>query len=181
MPAVTQTETIDVRAPAHIAYDVVAGDLLRVSGSPDSLISRRPFDEGPLQPGFRFEATVVHNRKLCLSAQEITAIEAGRMLEQSINHYCADAERTTHAGERWKFDERPDGSTVVTLSFSRPGRWLQKLLAKDDVTRTSLRKRLESCSSRPSAASAGERPTAPARGRAAPRRPRRAPRRCCAG
>jgi hypothetical protein len=146
MPAVKLTETIDVRAPASVAYGVITTDLLAVTNGPDAMTSHRPLDDGPLRPGFRFETTVVHNRKLCLSATEITDLENGRMLEQSIDHYCADAERATHAGERWELAERDDGSTVVTLSVWRrlPGLagWLQKLFPRDDATLLSLRRRL---------------------------------------
>jgi hypothetical protein len=125
---------------------VITGDLLEATDGSGSMTSHRPLDDGPLRPGFRFETTVVHNRMLCLSAGEITAIEAGRMLEQSIDHYCADSERVTHAGERWELAELPEGSTIVTLSLwrRRPGLsgWVQKLLGTDEATRQSLRKRL---------------------------------------
>jgi hypothetical protein len=141
MPAVTVTETIDVRAPASVAYEVITGDLLTISDGPDALTSHRPLDDGPLRPGFRFETTVVHNRKLCLSASEITAVAEGRYLEQAFDHYCADAERVTHFGERWELAEQADGSTVVTLSTWRQRRLL-RLFDRDEVTRISLRRRL---------------------------------------
>jgi hypothetical protein len=146
MPRLKRTESIDVRAPARVAYDVVAGDLLKVVDGPDAMVSRRPLDEGPLRVGFRFGATVVHNRKLCVSKQEISELEAGRLIEQSFSHYCADAERETRGGDRWEFADAADRSAVVTLSSSRQrhgvGWWLCKLFGSDGADRMELRKRL---------------------------------------
>jgi hypothetical protein len=146
MAPLKQTETIDVRAPAQVAYDVVAGDLLKVVDGPDAMVSRRPLDEGPLRVGFRFGTTVVHNRKLCVSKLEISELDAGRLLEQSFSHYCADSERETRGGDRWEFAARADGSAVVTLSSWRQrhglGGWLLKLLGSGEAARLELRKRL---------------------------------------
>jgi hypothetical protein len=146
MPALKQTETIDVRAPAQVAYDVVAGDLLKVVDGPGAMVSRRPLDEGPLRVGFRFGTTVVHNRKLCVSKIEISELDAGRIVAQSFSHYCADAERETLGGDRWEFGDGADGCTVVTLSSWRQRRglrgWLLKLFGSDEAARLELRKRL---------------------------------------
>jgi hypothetical protein len=146
MPALKQTETIDVRAPAQVAYDVVAGDLLEVVDGPDAMVSRRPLDDGPLRVGFRFGSTVVHNRKLCVSKLQISDLDAGRLVEQSFSHYCADAERETRGGDRWEFADGADGATVVTLSSWRQRHglagWLLKLFGSDETARTALRKRL---------------------------------------
>jgi hypothetical protein len=146
MPALKQTERIEVRAPAQIAYDVVAGDLLKVVDGPDVMVSRRPLDEGPLRVGFRFGVTVVHNRKLCVSKLAISELHAGRLLEQSFNHYCADSERETRGRDRWEFADGADGSAVVTLSSWRQrhglGGWLLKLFGSDEAARLELRKRL---------------------------------------
>lgn len=146
MPALKHTETIDVRAPAQVAYDIVAGELLKVVDGPDAMVSRRPLDEGPLRVGFRLGTTVVHNRKLCVSRIEISELAAGRILEQSFSHYCADAERETLGGDRWEFGDGADGATVVKLSSWRQRHglrgWLFKLVGSDQAARLELRKRL---------------------------------------
>jgi hypothetical protein len=147
MPVLTVTETIDVRAPAEVAFAVIADDLLRPTGETGSFTRHRPLDDGPLRDGFRFESTVVHNRKLCVTGWEVTEVEPAQVVAMSMHHHCADAERTTHGGERWEFAHGSDGSTTVTLSHWRVrsglAAWLVKLLGSpDEVTSTSLRKRL---------------------------------------
>jgi hypothetical protein len=76
----------------------------------------------------------------------VSALDAGRLLEQSFSHYCADSERETLGRDRWEFADRADGSTVVTLSSWRRrhglGGWLRRLVAADETARIELRKRL---------------------------------------
>jgi hypothetical protein len=149
MPAIFYRAEIDVRAPAQVAFAVVTGDLLVEDDDPQNMGGRRPLDEGPVRVGFRWRQRVVHNRSLCRADWHVTQVTAGRALEQSMLHFCADARRETRGGERWEFAPRGDGSTCVRLRTWRlvPGvwGWLEKLLGSrrmEATTQIELRRRL---------------------------------------
>jgi hypothetical protein len=148
MPAITSEAKIDVRAPASAAFDVVAGDILSTDDRLDSMARRRPLDEGPLRKGFRWRQTLVHERRQCRSDWVVTELQPGRVLEQTMVHFCMVALREVRGGERWEFAEADDGSTLVTLRTWRlkPGLagWLEKVLGSTLERRTNvnLRRRL---------------------------------------
>jgi polyketide cyclase/dehydrase/lipid transport protein len=148
MPAIRHADTIDVRAPAHVAFEVVAGDVTKAHDAPDSLTRQRPLDEGPLREGFRWRQTIVHERKECRSDWLVTAHEPGRVLEQAMSHFCAVSGREVRGRERWSFEPNDDGTTLVSLQVwrDRPGLgpWLQRLLGLGANTPANLdlRKRL---------------------------------------
>jgi hypothetical protein len=148
MPAITSEAKIDVRAPANVAFEVVAEDILRHEQRLDSMIGQRPLDEGPLRTGFRWRQTLVHERRQCHSDWTVTELQPGRVLEQTMLHFCFVALREVRGGERWEFVQAADGTTLVTLRAWRlkPGLagWLEKVLGSPLKQRTSidLRKRL---------------------------------------
>jgi hypothetical protein len=148
MPIIQHEEQIDVRAPAASAFAVISRDILAVDDDPDAMTGHRPLVPGPLREGFRWRQRVVHNRRHCRIDWLVTRLEPGRLLEQSMDHYCADLQKQTRGGERWEFAELADGTTRVTLREWRvaPGLdgWLRKLLGSNVAVLMSveLRKRL---------------------------------------
>jgi len=148
MPVIRHEEQIEVRAPAASAFAVISRDILAVDDDPGSMVGRRPLVPGPLREGFRWRQRVVHNRKLCRTEWTVTRLEPARLLEQSMEHYCADRQQESLGGERWELVELADGSTRVTLRAWRAlpglGGWLQKLLGPDGAAlmATGLRIRL---------------------------------------
>lgn len=115
-----------------MAFDLVAGDVVAVDDDPDKMAGHRPLTEGPLREGFRWQQRVVHNRKLCHTWWCVTETVRPRVLEQSMVHFCADAERQSQGGERWEFQARDGGSSVVKLHSWRTihglAGWIHKLL-----------------------------------------------------
>lgn len=137
-----------MRASPSATFAVVEADILKVSEDPDAMARHRPLDAGRLRRGFRWQQTVVHERLVCRSDWIVTALEDGRLLEQTYSHLCAVAQRVSDGGERWEFVEGDDGSTHVTLRCWQhsPGLsgWLEKILrpAAARETNLSLMKRL---------------------------------------
>jgi hypothetical protein len=148
VPAVTRTAKVDVRAPADAAFAVVARDILAAKDDPDAMEGHQPLVDGPLREGFRWQQTVVHERKVCRTDWLVTEVKPPWLLEQSMEHLCAVARRELFGGERWELEVASDGSTVVTLRswWDKPGLagWLEKLsgLVVGDGTIVSLKKRL---------------------------------------
>jgi hypothetical protein len=149
VPDIHTSAEIDVRAPASLAFGVIADDLLRVVDEPDAITGHRPADSGPLRNGFRWRQWIVHDRRRCLSDWVVTSVHEPLHLEQAMWHYCAVAKAQVLGGERWELAERSDGSTVVTLRswIAREGLagWRHKLIAWTrpvDERNVSLRKRL---------------------------------------
>jgi hypothetical protein len=148
MAVIQHRERIDVRAPAARAFAVISRDIVAVDDDQDAMTGHRPLVPGPLRKGFRWRQRVVHNRKRCRVDWLVTRLEPGRLLEQTMEHYCADLERETRGGERWELAELDDGSTQVTLFAWRIapglGGWLQKLLGSRLTTlmAVELRRRL---------------------------------------
>jgi hypothetical protein len=132
VPEIHETAEIEVRAPAAVAFEVIAGDLLKVVDEPDAMAGHRPADHGPLRNGFRWRQWIVHERRRCLSEWVVTSVEPPSHLQQSMWHFCAVSKSQVFGGERWDFADRGDGLTVVTLRAwtVREGLdgWLQKLL-----------------------------------------------------
>jgi hypothetical protein len=149
MPEIHQSAKIEVGAPAAVAFEVIAGDLLEVVDDPDAMSGRRPADGGPLRQGFRWRQWIVHDRQRCLSDWVVTSVEPPFHLQQSMWHFCAVSKSQSFGGERWEFTERGDGTTVVALRSwlvrEGLGGWLQKLLTwggDGGAKCMSLRKRL---------------------------------------
>jgi hypothetical protein len=139
---IAHSAEIEVRAPAEAAFAVVAGDILGVEG--DDLC--RPIDDGPLRVGFRWLQTVVHDSSMCRAGWIVTELREPWVLEQAMEHVCAEPRRELQGGERWQFEER-GGSTLVTLrSWYRrtgPRAWLGRLVtSRHDPTGISLGQRL---------------------------------------
>ena len=65
MPSLTHSATLDVRAPADVAFAVIARDMVKADDDPDAMTGHRPLDDGPLREGFRWRQRVIHNRKEC--------------------------------------------------------------------------------------------------------------------
>jgi len=149
MPELHKSAEIEVRAPASVAFEVIAGDLLEVVDDPGAMSGHRPADGGPLRRGFRWRQWVVHERQHCLSDWVVTSVESPFHLEQSMWHFCAVSKSQTFGGERWELMERGEGSTLVSLRSwivrDGPGGWLQKLLTggcDSEARDLSLRRRL---------------------------------------
>jgi hypothetical protein len=148
VPTITHTATIAVRGSAQAAFAVVARDLLAVEDDPKAMVRRRPLDEGPLRQGFRWQQSIVHDRRECHADWLITELRAPWLLEQAMEHLCEVAKRKVVGGERWELKDDGDGSTVVTLRAWRlspgPLAWLRQLLrrALGDAEDLSLRRRL---------------------------------------
>jgi hypothetical protein len=148
MPTVTHSAKIDVQASADAAFAVVTHDILAVDDDRDSMIGHRPISDGPLREGFRWQQTVVHERKVCRADWVVTELKPPWVLEQTMEHLCAVARREVFGGERWELEVAGDGSTHVTLRSwrLRPGveGWLAKIgaAAVADATTLSLKKRL---------------------------------------
>ena len=115
MPTVHAQANIDVRSDPDAPFDVVVSDIVAVVVDSESMVGQRPLDSGPLRPGFRWEQTVIHNRKRCRSEWVVTDVGQGRVLESTMRHFCADAQRETRGGERWEFDRVDETLTVVRL------------------------------------------------------------------
>jgi hypothetical protein len=149
MPEIAASAEIEVRAPAALAFEVIAGDLLKVVDQPDAMTGHRPTHSGPLRQGFRWRQWVVHERRRCLSDWVVTSIESPFHLEQSMWHFCAVAKSQVFGGERWELVERADGPTIVRLRSwtlqEGVGAWVQKLVGwggSREAKGFSLRKRL---------------------------------------
>jgi hypothetical protein len=145
VPLLRDRAEIEVRAPAAAAFAVVERDILAVEDKPDAMTGHRPVQEGPLRRGFRWRQWLVHERRNCLTEWVVTEVEPPRVLEQDSWHFCAVAGRPSESGERWEFDERSDGSTLVCLSAWRVhpglGGWLLKARGRSEAA-ISLRRRL---------------------------------------
>jgi hypothetical protein len=149
MTEIAHTAEIEVRAPAEVAFAVVAEDILAVEDDPEQFMGHRPIDDGPLRVGFRWQQTVVHDRAVCRTDWIVTELIEPWVLEQALEHLCVAKRREVLGGERWQFEEAGDGTTRVTLRAWRRrdglGGWLERLLtSRDDATDLSLRKRLAS-------------------------------------
>jgi hypothetical protein len=131
---ISRTAEIEVRVPAQTAFDIIAAEI-------------RPIDDGPLRVGFRWQQTMVHERSVCRSDWIVTELREPYVLEQTMGHLCIARRREVMGGERWQFEETPDGVTVVSLRawHSWPGMWgrLGRLLAhRHGGAGFSLRERL---------------------------------------
>ena len=132
MPKIRHSATLAVNAATEVAFEVVAEGVMAVADDPDKMVGQRPLTDGPLREGFRWQQTVVHNRKLCHTWWCITEAVRPLVLEQTMLHFCADAQREIHGGERWEFHVDDGGSTLVELRSWRSNRgvagWIEKLL-----------------------------------------------------
>lgn len=146
VPEIQDSAEIEVRAPAAVAFEVIASDLQKVVDEPDSMTGHRPADGGPMRKGFRWRQWIVHERRRCMSEWVVTAVEPPFHLQQSMWHFCAVAKNQLTGGERWDLTEQDDGSTLVSLRAwtRREGLtgWLEKLLGGRGGRSLSLRKRL---------------------------------------
>jgi hypothetical protein len=146
VPEIQDSAEIEVRAPAAVAFEVIASDLQNVLDEPDSMTGHRPVDGGPMRKGFRWRQWIVHERRRCMSDWVVTSVEPPFHLQQSMWHFCAVAKNQVTGGERWDLTEQDDGSTLVSLRAwtSREGLtgWLEKLLGGGGGRSLSLRKRL---------------------------------------
>lgn len=110
------------------------------------MVGHRPLADGPLREGFRWQQTIVHDRKVCRTDWVVTEVKPPWLLEQTMEHLCAISGREVFGGERWELEVGGDGSTVVTLHAWRlslgVGGWLQKILGSGNETNLSLEKRL---------------------------------------
>ena len=131
VPAVSHRARIDVRASADAAFAVVAADLLATDDDRDAMVGHRPLQDGPLREGFRWQQTIVHDRKVCRTDWVVTQLRPPWLLEQTMEQLCAVSRRELLGGERWELEVAGDGSTLVTLCAWRlcPGLegWLQKI------------------------------------------------------
>ena len=132
MPKIRHSDNIKVNAAIEVAFDLVAGDVMAVDDDPDKMTGHRPLTDGPLRQGFQWQQRVVHNRKLCHTWWSVSEMARPRVLEQTMVHFCADAESKVHGGERWEFHVGDDGSTRVELCSWRSSRglagWIYKVL-----------------------------------------------------
>ena len=143
---ISVTDGIQVAAPATVIYDLLAEQLSETNDDPQSMVKRRPLDAGPVAPGYRYESTVVHNRHLCRSEGTVTRAERPRVLEETMDHYCADASRTVKGGDRWELRGVGGGATEVSLTAwkdrSGVGGLFVKWLANRSVSKISIQRRL---------------------------------------
>jgi hypothetical protein len=93
MPKIRHSAKIAVNAAAEVVFDVVAADLLAVDDDPDAMVGHRPLHSGPLREGFRWQQRIVHNRHVCRSDWCVTEVALPRVIEQTMVHFCADAQR----------------------------------------------------------------------------------------
>jgi hypothetical protein len=148
MPKIRQSAKIAVNAAVEDVFDLVAADLIAVDDDPDAMVGHRPLDEGPLREGFRWQQRIVHNRHVCGTEWRVTEVARPRVLEQTMAHFCADAQREVHGGERWEFWSDDGGSTLVDLRSWRiyrgVGGWIDKLFREGPTSAAaiSLKKRL---------------------------------------
>ena len=132
---ISRAAEIEVCAPAQAAFDIVAADILT--------------DEAPLRVGFHWQQTIVHERSVCRTDWIVTELREPYVLEQTMGHLCLARRREAMGGERWQFEETPDGVTVVSLRawHSWPGMRgrLERLFShRHGAAGLSLRKRLAS-------------------------------------
>jgi hypothetical protein len=145
MPTLTTKDSIEVRAPVTLIYDLLTEDLLTPSDNPESMTKRRPLDEGPVRPGFRYEQTVIHNRHTCRSEWTVTRADRPGVIEETREHFCAEASKELKGGDRWELRDL-DGSTFVTLTAwtHRPGigGLILKWLGDHSVSKMGVKRRL---------------------------------------
>lgn len=145
MPAVSQTAQIEVRAPAQAAFAVVERDILAVDDDPDRMTGHRPLVAGPLREGFRWQQTLVHERRVCRTDWLVAELRPPFVLEQTMEHLCTVSRREVLGGERWELEECSDGTTLVTLRAWHliPGLrgWMRRLVGHPGFG-ISLKKRL---------------------------------------
>lgn len=138
-------DSIHVAAPATAVYDLLSEGLADAHDDPKAMTKRRPLDEGPVRPGFRYETTVIHNRHLCRSEWTVTRADRPRVLEESMDHFCAAASKTVKGGDRWELRDA-NGETYVTLTAwkDRPGigGLFIKWFADRSVSKTGVKTRL---------------------------------------
>lgn len=122
MATIDSKDSIHVAAPAAVIYDLLTEQLAETKDDPKAMTKQRPLDEGPVRPGFSYEMTVVHNRHVCRSEWTITRAERPSVLEETMEHFCAESSKESKGGDRWELREA-DGSTDVTLIAwkERPG------------------------------------------------------------
>jgi hypothetical protein len=122
MATIDAKDSIHVAAPATVIYDLLTEQLAATNDDPKAITKQRPLDDGPVRPGFSYEMTVVHNRHVCRSEWTITRAERPSVLEETMDHFCAEASRESKGGDRWELREA-NGSTYVTLTAwkERPG------------------------------------------------------------
>lgn len=147
MARISHKAEIQVRAPVHAVFAVIADHILAGETEQSEMSGHRPIDDGPLRVGFRWQQPIVHDRVTCRSDRVVTELREPYVLEQLMEHVCLARRREVTGGERWQFEETGDGTTVVTLRAwqSWPGvrGWLGPLFSpRDDAAGLSLRKRL---------------------------------------
>jgi hypothetical protein len=148
VPRLSHQAQIDVRAPATVAFAVVERGILEVVEDPASISGHRPLDAGPVRKGFRWQQTLVHERRVCRSDWVVAQVDAPRVLEQTMEHLCAVSRRVVRGGERWELEDDGEGGTTVTLNTWRCASgldgWLQKVFGdrQRGAIGISLRKRL---------------------------------------
>jgi hypothetical protein len=96
-----RTAEIEVRAPAQAAFDIVAAEIRA--------------DKEPLRVGLHWQQTIVRDRSVCRTDWIVTELREPYVLEQTMGHLCLARRRELMGGERWQFEETPDGVTVVRL------------------------------------------------------------------
>jgi hypothetical protein len=89
VPKVSQTAKIEVRALAQSAFAVVERDILAVDDEPDRMSGHRPLVAGPLREGFRWQQTLVHERRVCRTDWVVAELRSPWVLEQTMEHLCA--------------------------------------------------------------------------------------------
>jgi hypothetical protein len=141
---ISRTAEIEVRAPAQAAFDIVAAEIPAVEADP---AGHRPFDEGPLRVGFRWQQTVVHDSSVCRTGWIVTELREPCVLEKATEHLCVARRREVMGGERWHFEETGNGLTVVTLRAWHTwpglrGRLARLFAPREEVAGLSLAKRL---------------------------------------
>jgi hypothetical protein len=129
MATIDVKDSIHVAAPATVIYDLLTEELAATNDDPKAMTKRRPLDEGPVRPGFRYESTVVHNRHVCRSEWTITRAERPSVLEETMDHFCAEASKESKGGDRWELREA-NGSTYVTLTVWKERTGIGGLLLK---------------------------------------------------
>jgi hypothetical protein len=146
MARISVKDNIHVAAPATVIYDLLTEELAATNDDPKAMTKRRPLDEGPVRAGFRYEATVVHNRHLCRSEWTVTRSERPSVLEETMDHFCADASKTVKGGDRWELRDANGVATYVTLTAwkDRPGMGglLIKWFGDRSVSKTGVKTRL---------------------------------------
>lgn len=118
MASLKTSVDIEIRTKPDIPFGIVTSEVAQTVGAGDAIEEHHPLTDGPVQPGFRWRQTIVHERHRCSMDWTVRYADQPSRFEQSYEHHCTVTDRRSTGGEGWTFVERGD-TTLVTLTTWR--------------------------------------------------------------